>query len=140
MDESQPPAVYVLSDAQLAWLATQLGRLIGLQLDQGYGYSYDLVASDITVTATAQRLVKSNPMRCWLDIINNASTSCYAWPKSNVSVTRGYLFNNTIQFQRLVSPRDYTLPQAEWWLMTPGANVACQVIEVVRQPVLGRIL
>lgn len=89
------------------------------------------VVEEIGVAAI--QILRTNPNRLWISIVNLSANIVYVSPFANVAAAAGYRLNangGTISFNYM---EDLELVSREWWGIAAGANSAVMIVEQVIQ-------
>lgn len=99
----------------------------------------DFTESDGTVTlsTTAQRIVKNDPERTSLVLVNNGSVTIYVAPSNTVSSTVGIPLSAGGGYLSLTIRDDDTLPTREWWAVAASGTPVLYYLYTARYATSG---
>lgn len=110
-------------------MARTRGDLIRDRFGVSIGVNLDALVA--AVAATPTQLLKNDPNRLSLTIVNTSAVIMYVWPNNMVAAAKGIALAAGGGTMNLVWDEDFDSVGLEWWAIAAGGGATFAMIEVV---------
>lgn len=112
--------------------ANVVSGIVAAYLQKQYGGQFTIAVSNPATGATSAQLVKNNPDRAAMTIINVGANSVYLQPLSQQSGSTGIILGAAGGVVTMDMINDLILPSVEWWGVSPAGASSLTIIELLR--------